>query len=116
MERIKARLTAEGNKKRIIYLGDGVGDYCPTLKLDASDFVMPRKNFPVWDLISQNESPVKAQIHGWTDGEELENILLRLINTISAEEIVRDHFEIHTNVPTVPPEPFLVQNALPLVK
>lgn len=29
---------------------------------------------------------VKAEIHGWTDGEELEKILLQLISSISAEE------------------------------
>ena len=78
-------MAAEGNK-RIIYLGDGVGDYCPSLKLKEGDFVMPRKNFPVWDLISKNPLLIKAKIHEWTDGEELEKILLNIIETISIDE------------------------------
>lgn len=85
VERIQASLTKEGKKKKIIYLGDGIGDYCPTLNLKEADFVMPRKNFPVWDLINQNRTLVKAEIHEWTNGEELESTLLRLIATAEAE-------------------------------
>ncbi|KAK9281312.1 hypothetical protein L1049_004210 [Liquidambar formosana] len=74
-------------KKKFIYLGDGNGDFCPSLKLGEGDHVMPRKNFPLWDLICKNLMLVKAKIHEWTDGEELERVLLRLTNTISMEEI-----------------------------
>lgn len=70
----------------MIYLGDGVGDYCPSLKLKEGDFVMPRKNFPLFDKICQNPLALKAEIHEWTDGEELEHILLNLIKTIAIEE------------------------------
>lgn len=68
VERIQASVAAEGNK-RMIYLGDGVGDYCSNLK--EEDFVMPRKNFPVWDLISKNPQLVKAKIHGKVNTFEL---------------------------------------------
>lgn len=49
---------------------------------------MPRKNFPVWDLITKNRTLVKAEIHEWTDGDEFERILIQLINKIlfNAEE------------------------------
>lgn len=77
---------AREGKKRIIYLGDGVGDYCPSLKLEEGDFVMPRKDFPVWKLITENRMLLKAEIHEWTDGEELEQVLLHLINKICTEE------------------------------
>lgn len=70
----------------MIYLGDGAGDYCPSLKLKAEDYVMPRKNFPVWDLISQNPLLVKATIREWTDGESLEKILMGTIEEIILEE------------------------------
>ncbi|KAH7547187.1 hypothetical protein FEM48_Zijuj01G0282700 [Ziziphus jujuba var. spinosa] len=86
MERIQATVTEEG-KKKFIYLGDGAGDYCPSLKLKEGDFVMPRKNFPVWDLICKNPLVIKAEIHEWSDGEELGQVLLGLINKISIEEI-----------------------------
>ena len=70
----------------MIYLGDGSGDYCPSLKLKEEDRVMPRKNFPLWDLIFSNPIRIKAEIHEWTDGEELEKILLQIINKISLQE------------------------------
>ncbi|KAJ4717924.1 Inorganic pyrophosphatase [Melia azedarach] len=85
IERIQASLAKEGDKT-IIYLGDGSGDYCPSLKLEEGDYVMPRKNFPLWDLISRNPMLIKAEIHEWCDGEELEKVLLHLINKISMEE------------------------------
>ncbi|KAB2611217.1 inorganic pyrophosphatase 1-like [Pyrus ussuriensis x Pyrus communis] len=85
IERIQTSVSTEG-KKRLIYLGDGSGDYCPSLKLKEGDFVMPRKNFPLFDLIYKNPLLIKAGIHEWTDGEELEQILLNLINSISIEE------------------------------
>ncbi|CAA6666101.1 unnamed protein product [Spirodela intermedia] len=74
LERMSASVSASG-KKRFIYLGDGKGDYCPSLRLTDEDFVMPRKNYPLWELISGNP-----------DGEEQERVLLQLINqAISAD-------------------------------
>ncbi|KAE8667109.1 Inorganic pyrophosphatase 1 [Hibiscus syriacus] len=83
VERIQASF--EGKKKNIIYLGDGSGDYCPALKLGEADYMMPRKNFPVWDLICSNPMLIKAGIHEWSDGEELEKVLLQIINTVAVE-------------------------------
>ncbi|WCJ39578.1 Pyridoxal phosphate phosphatase-related protein [Euphorbia peplus] len=82
IERIQGSLANDG-KKKIIYLGDGVGDYCPSLKLTEIDYLMPRKNYPVWDLISRNPMVIKAEIHEWTDGEDFERILLEIIAGIS---------------------------------
>ncbi|KAJ7963153.1 Inorganic pyrophosphatase [Quillaja saponaria] len=89
IERIQDSIPLEENK-RFIYLGDGSGDYCPSLRLRDRDFVMPRKNFPVWYLICKDPSLIKAEIHEWSDGEDLERVLIQLINTISMEE--NSHF------------------------
>ena len=85
IERIQNSISAEGNK-RFIYLGDGSGDYCPSLRLKERDFVMPRKNFPVWDLICKDPSLIKAEICEWSDGDDMERILLHLINKITLEK------------------------------
>ncbi|KAL6568217.1 Inorganic pyrophosphatase 1 [Orobanche hederae] len=85
IERIQASLAKEG-KKRMIYLGDGVGDFCPSLKLREGDFMMPRKNFPVWDLICENRAILRAEVHEWTNGEDMEMILLELIEKIKIQE------------------------------
>ncbi|XP_022754911.1 thiamine phosphate phosphatase-like protein [Durio zibethinus] len=78
----------EGERRTFIYLGDGRGDYCPTLKLQDSDYVMPRKDYPLWDRISSDPALVKAEVHEWSTGEELEKILLHLIDTISTEQSI----------------------------
>lgn len=81
IERIQASLLCmEVKKKKLIYIGDGAGDYCPILKLKEEDYAMPRKNFPVWELICKNPRLVKPTIHEWTDGEEFANVLLQLID------------------------------------
>ena len=81
------RTSALGHgKKRFIYLGDGRGDICPTLKLVDGDYVMPRKNYPLWDRICSKPTLIKAEVHEWSNAEELEKVLLHLINTISINE------------------------------
>ncbi|KAL9233319.1 hypothetical protein vseg_008337 [Gypsophila vaccaria] len=81
------RIISDERNKRIIYLGDGAGDYCPSLILRECDHVLPRKNFPVWNLISRNPSLIRAKICGWSDGAELEQVLLSTIeDVISTEE------------------------------
>ncbi|KAK9228729.1 hypothetical protein WN944_021684 [Citrus x changshan-huyou] len=78
IEKIQESMSKE---KKIIYIGDGTGDFCPSLKLKQTDYIMPRKNFPVWDLICQNHKLIKADIHEWYDGQELQHVLLQLINS-----------------------------------
>ena len=109
MERIQASLAAEGKKRRFIYLGDGSGDFCPSLKLREGDHMMPRKHYPVWDLICKNRALVKAELHEWSNGEELERVLLQLINAISMEESNK-LFSVDCKLETVPMAP---REALP---
>ncbi|KAK9273266.1 hypothetical protein L1049_018073 [Liquidambar formosana] len=71
MERIRASFSA-GGKKRFIYLGDGHADLCSGLKLKEGDFLMPRKNFPLWNDICTNPALIKAEIREWSHGKELE--------------------------------------------
>lgn len=78
IEEIRVSESAKG-KNRFIYLGDGKGDYCPTLKLGETDHVLPRKNYPLWNLISSNLEVVKCRVHEWSNAEELENIVVQLI-------------------------------------
>lgn len=79
IERIQNSLDASG-KKKLIYLGDGSGDFCPSLKLKDCDYLMPRTNFALCDLVSKNSNDIKAHVNAWRDGEELEHVLLYNIN------------------------------------
>jgi pyridoxal phosphate phosphatase PHOSPHO2 len=80
IERIQA--TDSAKNKRFIYIGDGKGDYCPSLKLSEGDYVMPKENYPLWNLIRSNPQLIKAEVHPWCSGEELERILLKLVNKL----------------------------------
>ncbi|TMX05635.1 hypothetical protein EJD97_013637, partial [Solanum chilense] len=84
IEQIQASLS-EKVKSRFIYLGDGRGDYCPTLKLDKGDHVMLRKGFPLSDHLLSDPNLLKADSHEWSNGQELESILLQLIEKIYKE-------------------------------
>lgn len=79
VERIQASAFLEG-RKHIIYLGDGKGDYCPSLGLSEEDYVMPRKNYPLWELINENPKAVRAEIHEWSNAVDLERVLFQLIH------------------------------------
>uniref|UniRef100_A0A0E0JKT4 Phosphatase n=1 Tax=Oryza punctata TaxID=4537 RepID=A0A0E0JKT4_ORYPU len=90
IERIQA--TANG-KRHFIYIGDGRGDYCPSLKLGEGDYVMPKENYPLWNLISSNTQLLKAEVHPWNNGEELERTLLKLVNKLISPPAQASQFE-----------------------
>ncbi|KAF7029730.1 hypothetical protein CFC21_041411 [Triticum aestivum] len=74
--------TDSAKNKHFIYIGDGKGDYCPSLKLGEGDYVMPKENYPLWNLISSDPQLIKAEVHPWSSGEEFERILLKLVNKL----------------------------------
>ncbi|KAK1267310.1 Inorganic pyrophosphatase 1 [Acorus gramineus] len=101
IKRIQDSMSSE-EKKRIIYLGDGKGDYCSSLKLGKGDFMMPRKNYPVWELITSSPLLLKAEIHEWSDAEEFEEVLLKLINiALSANKKTPELLSMDWKFPTV---------------
>uniref|UniRef100_A0A0E0JXJ9 Phosphatase n=1 Tax=Oryza punctata TaxID=4537 RepID=A0A0E0JXJ9_ORYPU len=94
MERIIDEISCGGGgggapaaRRRVVYLGDGRGDYCPSLKLTMMDYVMPRKGYPVWDLIAGDRAAVRADVREWADFEDLEAVLLGIV----AECLTSEH-------------------------
>ncbi|CAO2841583.1 unnamed protein product [Amaranthus hypochondriacus] len=77
----------ENGKNTIIYVGDGGGDYCPTLNLGENDHVMPRKKYTLWRRIIGNPSQVKAVVHDWSDAEELRAKLLHLLSSQAPRQL-----------------------------
>lgn len=67
------------SKKRFIYLGDGRGDFCPSLKLGSEDHVLARQEYPLWKLLGQNPDLVKAQVHSWSNAKDVEDCLSKLL-------------------------------------
>ncbi|CAH2077578.1 unnamed protein product [Thlaspi arvense] len=83
MDHIRDSCPKDQIQRRFVYLGDGGGDFCPTLKLRECDCVMPRTNYPLWKRISDNSSLIKAQVKEWSNAEEIQKILLQLPAMIS---------------------------------
>ncbi|KAG2657176.1 thiamine phosphate phosphatase-like protein [Panicum virgatum] len=83
MERIlqeeeETAAAARRPRRAVVYLGDGRGDYCPSLKLREGDYVMPRAGYPVCDLIAA--SPPAAAVRGWDGFEDLARVLLGIVD------------------------------------
>jgi pyridoxal phosphate phosphatase PHOSPHO2 len=94
-------------KPRLIYLGDGKGDYCPSLKLGERDQMMARRNYPVWDLIHSKQNEMHAQVYDWADAMELERVLLSLISINSSPvQLISVEATCHAAVPVTPHESF----------
>ncbi|KAL6212306.1 hypothetical protein ACLB2K_017526 [Fragaria x ananassa] len=85
MEKIRASVLADG-KKQLVYVGDGTPDFCAGLKLEEGDVLMPRKDFPICDLISANPLLIKAKIHEWSNWDELGTNLLSTANNALIDE------------------------------
>ncbi|GJN19378.1 hypothetical protein PR202_gb06651 [Eleusine coracana subsp. coracana] len=82
MERILKEEATMGERRRraVVYLGDGRGDYCPSLKVGQGDYVMPRIGYPVCELLDAEDSPpVRGAVRGWDGFEDLGRVLLDIV-------------------------------------
>lgn len=98
---VMEKLISQAEDQTFIYLGDGNGDYCPSMKLRKGDYCMPRKNFPLWHVISSNPELISANIDEWADGGDLECVLFSLINSIESS-IIETNNSHDTNSMTSP--------------
>lgn len=73
-------------RKRIIYIGDGCGDYCPSLRLHGSDCILPREGFPLLEMLTQNMASVRASIYPWGSAKSMEEKLLALLEAQNVVE------------------------------
>lgn len=72
------RAAAPSPNRRTIYVGDGRGDYCPSLRLREGDHVLAREGYPLWRLLKENTQLVKAKVHAWSSALDVESCLLHL--------------------------------------
>jgi pyridoxal phosphate phosphatase PHOSPHO2 len=63
---------AELRPDRIIYVGDGGGDLCPSLRLGPRDSVCARAGYPLHEkLVGVDASRLVGRLRPWVNGEEL---------------------------------------------
>ncbi|KAJ3607879.1 hypothetical protein NHX12_024930 [Muraenolepis orangiensis] len=73
--------------RRVLYVGDGANDVCPSLALGPGDVVFPRRDFPMHRLLEAaagaggavSGGPLKAQVVPWSSGEDVVACLQTLV-------------------------------------
>ncbi|KAJ1561221.1 hypothetical protein HK096_005534 [Nowakowskiella sp. JEL0078] len=79
---ITTYLDLNGQKySRIVYLGDGKNDYCPSTKLSSHDFVFARKKRALEKILKSDESSVVANIRFWDNAEDILKLFSKEIFT-----------------------------------
>ena len=77
------RWVAECRPRRIIYVGDGSGDYCPATRLVEDDVVCARANYPLAKKLRKlalnvaDPVTLDAAVAEWRDGADLLRIFRR---------------------------------------
>ena len=74
---------AELRPRRVVYVGDGSGDFCPCLRLRASDTVCARSGYPLAKKLEAMKDDAKvldARVAYWEDGAELARALRAAAN------------------------------------
>lgn len=60
--------------ERVVYVGDGSGDFCPVLCLRAADVALCRHGFPLHKLVlaeAKSESRLAARVMTWSSGGDI---------------------------------------------
>nr|CAD7198169.1 unnamed protein product [Timema douglasi] len=69
---------------RIVYVGDGENDMCPSLRLSEKDLTFPRERFSFHKMIISNVDghgkKIKAGVHPWSTGKDIINVLQNVVN------------------------------------
>eukprot|EP00455_Lapot_gusevi_P054149 TRINITY_DN8609_c0_g1_i5.p1 TRINITY_DN8609_c0_g1~~TRINITY_DN8609_c0_g1_i5.p1 ORF type:complete len:195 (+),score=33.31 TRINITY_DN8609_c0_g1_i5:210-794(+) len=63
---------------RVVYLGDGAGDFCPASRLRSCDLVLAREGYALAKKIEQH--PIQATVQLWKNGDDVLEYLTRFLN------------------------------------
>jgi len=76
---IKSQEETGINYSKVIYVGDGKNDLCPSLKLSENDIIFPRRGYNLEKAILENkgEFTLKGKVVYWTDADDIKNTLLQ---------------------------------------
>ena len=69
---------------KVIYVGDGGGDFCPALRLDTTDVLLCRQGFPLQkkcaDAKSSQNIEVRAKVREWSNGKDILSCFQELLH------------------------------------
>ncbi|KAJ3030240.1 hypothetical protein HK097_005649 [Rhizophlyctis rosea] len=69
-------IAMNGEYERLVYVGDGRNDFCPSTKLSSRDLVLPRTNRSFANLLKDiiYREQIVAQVEEWDTAEDLREI------------------------------------------
>ena len=59
---LKDYLRCHGDYRKVVYVGDGRGDYCPALSLSKDDVIICREGYKLAHLLSSSEPSCQANV------------------------------------------------------
>lgn len=72
---IKKRKSEGVHFDRVVYVGDGKNDLCPSLRLTDRDLVFPRQDYMLIKILNGSEKmdipKIKARVFPWNDGTQI---------------------------------------------
>lgn len=72
LEKWLQELNMDGIVSRVLYIGDGSGDYCPCQHcLGKNDVILCRDGWPLHKMIHSTTTPLPARIEPWNSGDDL---------------------------------------------
>ena len=77
-DHIKRRAAEGVSYSTVCFVGDGNNDYCPTLRLSASDYVFPRLNYALELKFREDNPNNKAKVVPWQSGNDIADFLRSL--------------------------------------
>jgi len=66
----------------VAYVGDGGNDFCPTLRLQHTDLVFPRRCFSLESHIAKGRDKVAARVACWDTGFDIMNVLKEVVTKV----------------------------------
>jgi len=69
------KLKGENYYDKIVFVCDGLSDFCLAKNLNENDLVLIRKNFSFYNNYKNQKEKLKCKIECWNDGNEILNLI-----------------------------------------
>ena len=65
----------ENYYEKVVFICDGLSDFCLARNLSENDVVMPRKNFSFYNKFKQQDEKLKCKVESWENGNDIINFI-----------------------------------------
>jgi len=65
----------ENYYEKVVFICDGLSDFCLARNLSENDVVMPRKNFSFYNKYKKQDEKLKCKVESWENGNDIINFI-----------------------------------------